>query len=110
MQLNILKYGSNTLDRRRGRPQRSNHWDGNRTRSLERGKKGEMEQQMRNADSGLDLDDSGSANESYFHQSEPERRTASGSTSQSGKNLSSEPAICSFHLWGGVIESYSDLY
>ena len=88
--MQFFKYGSNTLDRRRGRPQRSNHWDGNRTRSLERGKKGEMEQQMRNADSGLDLDDSGSANESYFHQSEPERRTASGSTSQSGKKISSE--------------------
>ena len=38
---------------------------------------------MRNADSGLDLDDSGSGNESYFNQSEPERRGQSSST-QSG--------------------------
>ena len=50
-----------------------------------------MEQQMRNADSGLDLDDSGSGNESYFHQSEPERRTASGTSSQSGKFPMSKP-------------------
>lgn len=79
----INNYGSSTLDRRRGRVQRSNqdHWS--RTRSLERGKKGEMETQMRNADSGLDLDDSGSGNESYFNQSEPERRGQSSST-QSG--------------------------
>ena len=88
MQLNIFKYGSNTLDRRRGRPQRSNHWDGNRTRSLERGKKGEMEQQMRNADSGLDLDDSGSGNDSYFQQSESERQSqrTSNTSAQSGNH------------------------
>ena len=43
-----------------------------------------MESQMRNADSGLDLDDSGSGNESYFQQSETERRLP-GSTGQLGE-------------------------
>ena len=45
---------------------------------------------MRNADSGLDLDDSGSGNDSYFQQSETDgqqqqRSTSNGTTStQSG--------------------------
>ena len=43
---------------------------------------------MRNADSGLDLDDSGSGNESYFNQSEPERRSANSSSTQSGTTYS----------------------
>ena len=40
---------------------------------------------MRNADSGLDLDDSGSGNDSYFHQSESDRRGGTGTTTQSGE-------------------------
>merc|ERR1712176_227837 len=62
-------YSSHTLDRRRGRASRNGGWDPNRTRSLERGKKSDMEGTLRNADSGLDLDDSGSGNET-FHSSD----------------------------------------
>ena len=43
---------------------------------------------MRNADSGLDLDDSGSGNDSYFQQSESERQSqrTSNTSTQSGNN------------------------
>lgn len=71
---------------------------------------GELESQMRNADSGLDLDDSGSGNDSYFQQSETDgqqqqRSTSNGTTStQSGICLT--PLIDMFSLGSKQINNY----
>ena len=63
-------------------------WDPNRTRSLERGGKGgkaDMDNSLRNADSGLDLDDSGSGNETFHSSDGGHLSNGNASNSQRGE-------------------------